>query len=69
MVYLRFFRRVRIFPNFYLNICKRGISLSFVSRIIRLTFGKHGTRLTSGIRGTGLSFTEFIKHKNNNYGK
>ncbi len=62
MVYVRFWRRFRIFPHTYLNVSKKGLSLSFVSKLIRMTFGKNGVRFTTGIRGTGLSFGEYKKY-------
>lgn len=63
MAYIRFFRRIRLFSNCYLNISKKGLSISFNGKIIRITINKHGIRYTTGIKGTGLSITEYIKHK------
>ena len=63
MVYIRFWRRFRIAPGTLLNVSKRGISVSFVSRLLNITFGKHGIRLSSGLRGSGISFIKFLKYK------
>ena len=48
-------------PHVFLNVSKRGVSFSFLSRFITMTLGKYGLRLTSGLKGTGLSFTELIR--------
>lgn len=46
---------------FFLNVSKRSVSFSFISRFITMTLGRYGIRLTSGLKGTGLSFTELIR--------
>lgn len=61
MVYVRFWRRSRILPHVFLNVSKRSVSFSFISRFITMTLGRYGIRLTSGLKGTGLSFTELIR--------
>ena len=63
MLQWRFWRRFRIAPHTMLNVSKRGVSLSFVSKLLNVTFGRHGMRLSSGLRGTGLSFFKYIKHR------
>lgn len=63
MIQWRFWRRFRIAPHTMLNVSKRGVSLSFVTRLLSVTFGRRGVRLSSGLRGTGLSFFKNIKYK------
>ena len=63
MLQWRFWRRFRIAPHIMLNAGKRGVSLSFVSRLLNVTFGRYGVRLSSGLRGTGLSFFKNLKYK------
>lgn len=64
MANIRFWRRIRIFPNVYLNISKTGVSITFSSRVLNITFGRKGVRFSTGLRGTGLSITEYKKYKN-----
>ena len=63
MLQWRFWRRFRIAPHTMLNFSKRGVSFSFVSRLLNATFGRHGVRLSTGLRGTGLSFFKYLKYK------
>lgn len=63
MAYIRFWRRFRLSRFLLLNVSKKGISISFVSKILNITFGKNGVRFTTGLRGTGISFTEYKKYK------
>ncbi len=56
-MHLRFFRRIRILPNLWLNLSRGGLSLSVGVRGLRATFGKTGTRLTAGLPGSGVSLT------------
>lgn len=63
MLHWRFWRRFSIAPHTMLNVSKRGISLSFISRFINITFGRHGVRLSSGLRGTGLSIFKYLKYR------
>jgi hypothetical protein len=58
MGYLRFYRRFRILPGTWLNISKKGLSISFGRRGYTLTIGKTGIRFTIGLAGTGLSYTK-----------
>ena len=57
MGYLRFNRRVRLFPGLRLNFGKRGVSASVGVRGARVTLGRRGVRTTVGLPGTGLSYT------------
>ena len=54
---LRFSRRLRIAPGLWLNLGKRGASVSAGVRGARVTLGADGTRATVGLPGTGLSYT------------
>lgn len=63
MVYIRFFRRIRLSRRFSLNISKNGVSLTFFNKIVRITLGKHGIRFSTGLKGSGLSITEYVKYK------
>ena len=63
MGYLRFWRRITIFPGVVLNISKSGISLSFGRRGAKFTMGRKGKRGTVGIPGTGLSYTKTYKNQ------
>ena len=65
MFYLRFWRRIRILKSIYLNLSKKGFSLSIKGRILNITLGKHGIRLTLGIHNTGVSLTEYKSYKRN----
>ena len=58
MGFLRFFRRVKIFPCVTLNFSRSGISVSIGPRGCKWTIGPLGERITVGIPGTGLSYTE-----------
>ena len=59
-MFWRFYRSFRIKGNLFLNISKRGLSLTYRGRPIKVTWNKHGLRFTTGLRGTGLSFTELL---------
>ena len=64
MGYLRFWRRIKIFPGVYLNIGKNGISFSFGPKGIKYTKGTSGERVSVGIPGTGLYYIDQKKkHK------
>jgi hypothetical protein len=63
MGYVRFWRRIKIFPWVTLNISKRGISFSFGPRGAKMTVGTRGKRKTVGVPGTGLSYTSPKKRK------
>ena len=63
MVYIRFWKRIRLSRRTYLNIAKKGLSLTLNLKWFRITFGKNGMRISTGLRGTGLSLTEYKKYK------
>lgn len=63
MAYIRFWRRFRLSRFLLLNVSKKGISISFISKILNITFGKKGVRFTTGLRGTDITFTEYKKYK------
>ena len=54
---LRFQRRLKLFPGFWLNLSKSGISAS--AGIAGLTFNSRGTATTS-LPGTGISYRQNI---------
>jgi hypothetical protein len=54
-MYWRFFRRIRLLPNLWINLGKSGASVSVGMRGLRTTFGRRNKRLTMGLPGTGLS--------------
>ena len=60
---IRFWRRIRIFSNIYLNISKRGISFTFGPRGFKFNANKNGHRTTVDLPGTGLYFTNYDKWK------
>jgi hypothetical protein len=56
-MHLRFFRRVRLLPNLWVNLNRSGASISVGVRGLRLTLGRKSTRWTAGLPGSGLSVT------------
>ena len=58
MGYIRFWRRIKIFPGIYLNIGKNSISFSFGPPGIKYTKGTSGERLSVGLPGTGIYYVE-----------
>jgi hypothetical protein len=54
----RFFRRLSIVRNVWLNLSPRGVSLTTGVRGLRITFGRGRTRITAGLPGTGLSVSQ-----------
>jgi hypothetical protein len=55
---LRFQRRIRLAPGLFLNVSKRGVSLSFGRPGATVNIGgKGGPRATVGLPGTGVSYT------------
>ncbi|WP_367187540.1 DUF4236 domain-containing protein [Phenylobacterium sp.] len=52
---LHFFRRFKLAPHLWLNVSKRGVSITAGVRGLRATFGRRGTTLSAGLPGTGLS--------------
>lgn len=63
MIYVRFWRRIRLSSRIFLNISKTGASITFVFLPLHFTFGRKGLRVTYGIRGTGLSFMKYLRYK------
>jgi hypothetical protein len=51
---MRFKKRVKIFPGFYLNFSNSGIGASAGVKGASVSFGKKGTYLNTSIPGTGL---------------
>lgn len=51
---MRFRKRVKVFPGFYLNLSKSGISSTLGVNGANINFSKKGTYLNTGIPGTGL---------------
>lgn len=51
---LKFRRRQKIFPGFYLNFSSKGISTTVGVKGLSVNFNKSGTYLNTGIPGTGL---------------
>lgn len=58
MGYIRFWRRIKIFPGIYLNIGKKGISFSFGPKGIKYTEGTSGERISVGLSGTGIYYID-----------
>ena len=56
----RFRKRFKLFPGFWLNLSKSGISAS--AGVPGLTWNSRG-RVTAGIPGTGISYVEEIGSK------
>lgn len=55
---LRFQKRLRLAPGLFLNLSKRGVSLSFGRPGATVNVGgKGGPRATVGLPGTGVSYT------------
>ena len=57
----RFYRRIAILPNLWVNLSKGGASVSVGVRGLRATFGRKRKQLTVGLPGTGLFFTH-VEH-------
>lgn len=57
---LRFYKRIRIFRNLYLNISKSGISFSFGEMGKSLNVSTRGVSGSLGVPGTGLSYRKRI---------
>ena len=51
---MRFRKRIKVFPGFYLNISKSGVTSSIGGNGASVTIGKNGTYLNTSIAGTGL---------------
>lgn len=53
---LRFYKKIRIFKNFYLNISKSGISFSFGEPGRSVNVSTRGVSASVGVPGSGLSY-------------
>jgi len=51
---MRFRKRVKIFPGYYLNFSSSGVSSTIGVRGASINFSRRGTYLNTGIPGTGL---------------
>ncbi|WP_299759056.1 DUF4236 domain-containing protein [uncultured Pontibacter sp.] len=51
---MRFRKRVKVFPGFYLNFSNSGVSSTIGVKGASINFSKKGTYLNTGIPGTGL---------------
>ena len=56
---IRFRRRIKLLPGFYLNVGKTGVSTSVGVRGASVTLGKTA-RVNVGLPGTGLSVSQVI---------
>lgn len=54
MYKMRFRKRIKVFPGFYLNISKSGVTSSIGGNGASVTIGKNGAYLNTSIAGTGL---------------
>jgi hypothetical protein len=62
---MRFRKRVKVFPGFYLNFSNSGVSSTLGVKGASVNFGKKGTYLNTGIPGTGLYNRQKIGGKKN----
>lgn len=51
---LKFRKKIRVFPGFYLNLSKSGMSATVGMKGLSVNIGKKGTYLNTGIPGTGI---------------
>lgn len=51
---MRFRKRVKVFPGFYLNFSNSGVSSTLGVKGASINFSKKGTYLNTGVPGTGL---------------
>jgi hypothetical protein len=51
---IKFRKRIKIFPGFYLNLSKTGISATIGIRGLNINFCRNGIYLNTGIPGMGL---------------
>jgi hypothetical protein len=61
---MRFRKRVKIFPGFYVNFSSSGVSTTLGVRGASINISKRGTYLNTGIPGTGLYDRRKISGKN-----
>jgi len=57
---MRFRKRVKVFPGFYLNVSKSGISSTIGGKGASINISKRGAYLNTSIPGTGISFRNKI---------
>ena len=60
---LKFRRRQKIFPGFYLNFSSKGISSTVGFKGLNVNIGQDGTYLNTGIPGTGIYDRQKISGK------
>lgn len=53
---IRFRKRIKIAPGVYINLNKKGVSVTGGVRGAHVTVGKRGTTTSVGVPGTGLSY-------------
>lgn len=56
----RFRRKIRVFPGFYINLSKSGMSATIGMRGLSVNLGQNGMFLNTGIPGTGIYSRERI---------
>jgi hypothetical protein len=62
----RFRKRIKIVPGLYVNLGKRGASMSVGVKGATVNFGsKRGIHLTTSIPGTGISYTQTLSRPKN----
>ena len=62
---LKFRKRIRVFPGFYLNLSKSGLSATVGMKGFNVNLGKNGAYLNTGIPGTGIYDRVKINNKSN----
>jgi len=65
---MRFRKRVKVFPGFYLNFSSAGVSSTLGVKGVNVNFSKKGTYLNTSIPGTGLYNRQRIENSPNNFG-
>ena len=66
---MRFRKRVKVFPGFFLNFSSSGISSTLGMKGASVNFGKKGTYLNTSIPGTGFYNRQRIGDSPDNPGK
>lgn len=61
MVYIRFWKKIRLRSNLFLNLSKKGISFSIKGKILMITINRKGIRFSKSIKETGVSIVKY-KH-------
>ncbi|SFL99617.1 DUF4236 domain-containing protein [Halanaerobium salsuginis] len=62
----KFRKRVKVFPGFYVNLSKSGMSATVGMKGLNVNVGKKGTYLNTGIPGTGIYDRKRISGPKNN---